>query len=749
MLKAMKRFLLASVFAVTVVVNVGTHDGAKAAPVSIGSAVGLALFSAGVPVAGFTATTALVIGNVIVGAATIGAQLLLGQQSNAPVADPGQFKSTFENPEGPEIRAVGRVRLGGLFFFRNTSKELTFRAIAQCRGPTDAIEDYLIGGRDVVVDQTDWTVQSPPWENGDASSAYLIIKNKVGDGTETAWPELIAAFPELWTSDHRARGISQILAQFRSPGISSPTYLSLYGAPGVREQIETVIRAELIYDPREASHDLTDALTWDWSDNGILCAVHMLRTFPSVVDSDIDWSDVADEADKADALVATKAGTERRSRAWGAWGSEGKNRGEVMEAMLDSIGAEITESDEGLIRIRLVDDIRTSELTYTTKHITSVRLKYGPESVERPNICRVKYYSPERNYELTELPLVADDGETPLAWSRYQNEIDRVGEQPFDLELPFCPCPSQAQRIARRRFLFERADKGIAVANMAGIAAWGLRVVDIPFPEIGENGADLVQKCLIGTPRVDDEDAVVEIPFVVQPEIATWAPATDEAAPLPDVPPIEFESDIPKPAAPTGTALVQYADNSYELRMLWVFTSGASRAEGSYRTFKNNDTYLPDPWNPVSITGSQLGAVSVGDILGDTVAVRVRMLGPTNDNVSYLSDVVTIENIAIDNTVPSAPAIVGTLETDGATYDIDFTITFPIEISPVRLVVTRQFEGGLETTVLDEEGRGGDVKTVTETFSDSGDDLTYRATFYTSDSTASTTTEQTVASAAV
>ena len=746
MLKAMKRFLLATVFAVTVIVSV--QDKANAEPVSLGSAIGLALFSAGVPVAGFTATTALIVGNIVIGAATIGAQLLLGQQSSPNPVDPGQFKQNYENPEGPEIRAVGRVRLGGLFFFRNTSGAYTYRLIAQCRGPIDAIEEYYVGGREIVVNQSNGVVESPPWANAGVGNEYLTVENKIGDGTETAWPDVITAFPQLWTSDHRARGIAQIKAVFRSPGINTETYLSLFGSPGVRDQIETVIRAELIYDPREASHDIDDNTTWEWSDNGILCAAHILRSFASIADSEIDWDDIETEADKADVLVATKDGTERRARASGSWQADGESRGKIMEAMLDSIGAEITESEAGLIRIRLVDDNRPSELTYTSKHITGIRLKYGLESVERPNVCRLWYYSPERDFDVAELPLVEDDGETPIGWSRYQDEIDRVGEQPFELRLPFCPSASQAQRIARRRFLLERADRGIANSNMAGVACWGMRVVDLPFPDIAPGGGDLSQKCLIGTPRVDDEAAEVEIPFIVQPTIAAWVPATDEADSLPDVPQIEFESDLDKPTSPSGVALVQYADNSYELRMLFTPVTGTSTAEANYRTFRDNDPNLPSVWISMQEIGDNFGWASVGDILGDRIDTRVRMVGASSDVLSYFSDVLRVSSLAIDNTAPPAPVINGTATTNGIEYDVDIDVTFPLDVSAIRLVITREIGTGGETTVVDQEGRNGDNHAISETIADTGDDLTYRATFYTSNDTASPTTTLTITSAA-
>ena len=549
---------------------------------------------------------------------------------------------------------MGRVRLGGLFFFRNTVGSDTYRGVAQCRGPIDAIENYFIGQREVVVDQITGECTSPPWAT--TTQSYLFIKNKIGDGTETAWTELITAFPTLWTADHRVRGIAQLLVQFVSPGISSSRFLRLYGSTGVREQIETVVRAELVYDPRDVTQDIADPTTYKWTKNGVLNALHMLRSFPSIEDADIDFEDIKLEADKADVLVSTRSGLQPRATASGVWAAEGKTRNDIMLSMLNSIGADIFDTESGLITIKLLDDDPENELTFNDNHVSSIRYKYGPDSVERPNVCRVKYYSPERNYELSELLLVQDDGSTPLAWSLYQDEIDAVGEQPFDLELPFCDSAAQAQRIARRLFSIARADTGVATFNMAGLAAWGARVVTFNYADIPSLDGN---KALIGTPRVDDSEGQVEIPFIVNPDLPTWIPATDEALPPEDIPEIQFESELEQPNPPSQTGLVKYIGGGYEVRLRAAGVTGAVGMEANYRLQVGG---LDGPWLSMVEDGVRFAYQPVSNLTGEQVDFRVRMFN-ASDEVSYFSDIVTEGAIGIDNTKPAAPTV-GTVESD-------------------------------------------------------------------------------------
>lgn len=565
---------------------------AYADPVSIGSQVALALFAAG-STATFTYATFAAIGNLVLFGATVGLNLLMAPNVSTPAFDPGEFKQTYENPEGPEVYAVGRVRLGGLYAFRDTYQKNTYRLVCHCRGPIDQFEEYYIGGRQVFPPATGTgSIQNFPW------SGYLFCEERTGTGTETVWTQLNSEFPERWTSDHRLRGVAQTRWRYVSPGIDQPLYLALYSDASVRNLQEVVCRAALVHDPRDVAQDADDPSTWTWSDNGVLCATFMLMTFPGYSASDIDWETTAEQADLADVLVTNASGgTEKRARAWGVWGAEGKKRVEVMLAMLRSIGAEIHENRDGTVYIKLIDDNRESELTLTGRQVTRNVLQFGPESVERPNICRIKYYSPEMNFQMTEINLVESDGETPLSWSRYQDEIDRVGEQPFDIELPFCPSAAQAQRIGRRMFEEKRASTGVIETNMAGVACWGMRCVTLPFPEIGD------QACLIGTPRIAEAEGVCEIPYLIQPVLSAWNPSTDEALPPEQQAPSELENGVDKADAPTFTS---YTSGTRVLVMGYVEPSGANSVEFFLR-YRPTGT---DRWTKWIKTSAFLGSTS-------------------------------------------------------------------------------------------------------------------------------------------
>ena len=648
---------------------------ALADPISIGSAIISGLMSIGA--AGILpAMSASMLGSLVLGAGAIGAQMLAGSLfgPKMPKLDPGEYKSTIETGNSSEIRAIGRVRIAGLKAFGNTVGFDRWRLICHVRGPVAAIEEHFIGGREVTVD-SDGAVSSPPWSRKGGS--WLYIKSKRGDGTETAWPELLNAFPNLWSADHRVRGIAQTLIQYISPGIEDDKFLKLY--QGGEPLYERVQRSEYIYDPRDPSQYVDNPNTWKYSDNGVLGVAHILRSYPSLKSSDIDWDVIAQEATKADQIVNVHGGTEPRARAWGVWPSE-RPRGEVVEEALQSIGAEIVPTENNKYAIRLIDDVRTPSLTITAKDIVDLQWKSGPDSVERPNVCRIKYYSPERNYEMSEIALSKkpdDPTSEPLAWSRVQTEIDRVGEQYFDVELPFCPSAAQAQRIGRRLFSLARADVGMVTTNMAGLAAWGHTTIKLELPDLDE-----VVTAAIGTPRVNDSDGTVEIPFMVWPDLPAWSVTRDEAPPPERIPDMQYESELPTPSLPTGLVQVRYPNGSHELRAAYTGVSGGTEAEAVVRSYSEGE---PDPWLQMTAYGSGTGAryaYSAGNHSGKRADLRVRFFN-NKDEGSYWSPFLSVDPVVIDNSKPEPPSI-------SISEDSDYTISArsdELKVSSCRIEV--------------------------------------------------------------
>lgn len=677
---------------------------ALADPISIGSFIISSFVSAGWAAA-LPAVSAALIGNVVLGAALVGSMLIQSALMKRPSVQPQEFKNVFRGGnDTSEIRAIGRVRVGGLVAFGNTKGVNRYRLICHTRGLWTGTEEHYLGGREVVIDD-DGSVSSPPWARPDGSN--VLVRSKIGDGTETAWPDLLSEFPDLVTTAHRVRGIHQSLVKYVSPGLDSEDAIKRHqklfqsGEP----PYERVGRAEPVYDPRDAAQSPITPATWQWRDNAITGAAHILRSFPSIAASDLDYDDIATEADKADILVATLTGSEPRARAWGFWTSESA-RGEIMSQVLSSIGAEIVPTSDNRYTIRLVDNDPVPQIKFFEQHVVDYDYVCGPESVQRPNVCRIKYYCPERNYDFADLDL------TNASWARVQSEVDRYGEQVETIELPFCPSASQAQRLGQRLFALKRADAGMMKLNYAGVAAWGLTIAELPFPDMGPNGETIWKKCMIGSPRINDDEGTVELPFVVWPDLPPWNPATMEVPAPEPIPDLQFPSDLDTPAIPAQAMQVVYPGGAREVRLRFSGVAGGTVAEATRRTYTSG---IPQPWASMTEyqSGGQWYAWASGTYEGLDADFRVRFFNEDEEG-SYWSPLLERRPLAIDNSAPAAPSLeredLGGL---GTSYRFKFSVGAALNVASTQLQYSASASGPW-TTVTTANSRPGDVSDWTD-----------------------------------
>jgi len=610
------------------------------------------------------AASAAAIGLSAIGVAVTAANLAFSL-FNRHRSNPQEIKQTSKGSEGPGRHAFGRVDLAGKIGFGNTAGYDIYRLLFQCFGPIDGVEDFKYDGVSVTVEE-DGKVSSPPWTRPGGDS-YLQILTRAGDGDDLAFADLVSAFPALVTSNHRARGIASLLLKFRNPGTGHGKFATLFQG-GIKEAKITA-RVGSFYDPRTE--------TSSWTMNGALICLHYFRRMPGMRDEYIDFDDLAAFAiPQAEELVTTKDGTAPRCQLSGGW--EGPITSDVVRDMLESAGLEPRKTRAGRWTFRFLEDDPESEATFYARHIIDSLPQAGPEGVKRPNICRVRYLCPERSFELAEIPLHTRDPETNeylgAHWARVPAEIERYGEQELQIDLVFCCDASQAQRLGRRLFHMARADFGLSRLNFAWRAAWGRKTVTLELPDLGEDGGSLMVKVRKQTVRVDDQSGTGEFPWqAIPPELQVpWNAATMEMDPPPPLPRQVAQGELPRSKTPSEYALVQYPDDSFELRLRFEAKAaeddapipGASIAEAAYQLSAGS---VSDPWRSMTeqheLVGNQWFAYAsvTPDPEGKNGDFRARFFN-TQDESSIWSENLEARPIAIDNTAPAAPSL---------TYDED------------------------------------------------------------------------------
>lgn len=683
---------------------------ALADPATIGSVIISAFLSVGagglLPVASATA-----IGLTAIGGAVTLANLAFTAASffNRPSANPQTVRNTTAGQEGPGRYATGRFLLGGEIAFGNTAQYDLYRLLLHCFGEVDAIEEYRYDGRLIVV-ESDGKVSSPPWAI--ASGSNLYVHSQLGTGSETAYTKLTTDFPAIWTSAHRARGIAQSLLHVINPGTGNGRFPKLLQG-GIKD-LDVLARVGKFYDPRTTSTA--------WTLNGVLQCLHWFRRLPGVTDDIIDFDGTEAAATAAEVNVPILGGgTAPRCTISGGW--KGPLTTEIVADMMRSAGIEPRVNADGEYRLAFLEDDPTSEITFLARHILSVDYQSGEESARRPNILRLKYLAPHRNFTMSEIDL------SGASWAKVQDEIDAYGEQEMLVELVFCTDPSQAQRIARRLFWMDRAEKGVLITNKAGRAAIGKKVITFEVPDVGTDHAPIEVKARKGTARVNFAKGYCEIPFVViPPELATpWNAATMEQPAPPALTDLQYESTLSTPAAPSAAIVVQYPDNSYETRVKFAGVAGGVTSQLIYRTYSGGN---PGAWQSIGTkfqgeSGAYYGRAAVNPS-GSEFDTKVQWFD-ANGEASYFSDVLNRDPISIDNTTPAAPDDTGTA---GGLLDLRAA-----ELNVVRILVETNTDGAGWVTHDDFDAALPDTVYESTVAAGPGELVDWRASSFTSNGT--------------
>lgn len=622
--------------------------------------------------AGLAVQTALG-GAVLLGGSLAAQSLLAPTVPRAPAGGPGRQNEDI--PIAPRRVILGRCRVGGPFVFKQ-SRDLVYlyRLAVLGEGEIDGIEALYIASREVI--RSGVYVQSPPYYFGPSSTDTVVqLHTQLGTTGQSALSILTTDLPDLFDATDTGAGVAYILARLQ-PGGSANDFLKRY-PNGKNIAIEALVRGIRLPDPREAGFDAADPSTWVWSENGVLAVLwHLIA--PSDVGwgidpANLDLDDIAASADDADALeTLAEGGSEARSRVGGVANLDA-GRGDVLRQLLRSTGTRLVWRQVGGARklsIRLDDDALTSTLSLGEEHVRSLDVS-DATAFQRPNRVRLKYLSPERDYQLADVDLEG------IAWAEEATDISRWGERTLDVELPFCPSHRQAARIARREFARARAMRGEVTLDLAGMGVLGRSCVTVTLTDLGGDVTILPEK-----PRAEPSQQGIVVPFVEQPTLATWVPATDQPAAPVQLPEGTTLTGV---EAPTIAALVHTEYSTGEMRITYNRAAGASTFEACYRTFAAEGR--PNEWLPMTVVSpgglTYEFAYATVDLEGQRVEARVRSL--TSDSLSSpWSVTASTLSLAEDNSAPAAPDE-PTAVFNGGTNDYTATAVAPADIDVVQL----------------------------------------------------------------
>jgi hypothetical protein len=563
----------------------------------------MAIFTA---ITGFIAATfsislvaAGVVTNLVIGAALSGLSMLLGPKPPKLTAQPTpQASATVNQSIGPRIRGYGRAKLGGTRAFWDSRNGALSQIVMAHSGKVDAFEQFFVG--DLAVEVVGGVVQTQPVKD------YVTIIDLNGADDQVALPNMIGTWPDVWTEEHRLRGIAGWYVAFQSP--TAEQFQRIF-PESFNTPIRCVCRLSEVFDPRTSATG--------WSDNPALCILDYL-THPDGYRRSLDDIDVASFAafanvcDESVALAA--GGSEKRYRLWGIY-QLNEDPQDVLFRMRASCDAEFYQTPAGKIAIRGGKwDIPT--VTVEARDIIGHRMEQGNNRFSAFNELKILYTSPLHDYQTMEAP----------TWVDFADQAER-GVIVDDLALDMVPSATQARRLAKIHIAKSNPRwRGVIVTNLNGLNALGERIIRVVIPELQIDDAFHVARFSIAPDLTSVEISIAEIGEAAY----TWSTA-EEAANAP----------VPQDTRPDANFPVPVIETLEQIDGLIVRLEVEDPERDDLELEAQIRTGAGGLWQPMQVDEDAREAFSGARPLGDN-QVRARWRGALNTAGSY-SEIETIE----------------------------------------------------------------------------------------------------------
>lgn len=556
-----------------------------------------------------TVTAAAVTGTVVLTAASVAAsyaaQTLMAQKPRRE-----RQQATFNEAMGPRRFIYGQALVGGTRAFWDSRQGELHQCIMLCSHEIDSIAEYWVG--DVRVDTDLGTA-------GGNVSTYpmtgkVFFEPYLGTADQAAATLLRARYPEVWSVDHRLRGIAHVCVSFG--GVKKDDQSKVF-PQGAYTQLRFGVKGKKIFDPSLGTMDPENPATWAWGDNSGDVILDYLRSADGYRRplSQIDLPSFEDfHAHCAENVPRADGSPVGRYRTWGAVGFDEEPQAALarLHSACDGIHY---QGPTGKIGIRH-GGWTGPLINISTRHITGAALTQGNDKLGAYNRLKVSYTDPDNYYQATELT-ARDD----LASQAQIGIVEEVRD------LSMVPDWTQAARIAKIMMAEDNPLwKGTIATDLMPLDALIAPAVDITYDPVPDGVEPLMNApCKIGSLTLRGDLSGCDLGFSAVPASAREWNAATEQPPRPITPTTILAVNL----IPDPTGLVLSVDrpaisgdiDGVRLSLSW---SASSR-----------DDVIPEAqysiagagsWSPMSNVDNLLSAFSPLISDGGSYDVRVRFV---------------------------------------------------------------------------------------------------------------------------
>lgn len=381
---------------------------------------------------------------------------VLGQASKALAKNPSNIQQqsrtiTAKEATAPHRVVYGRTRIAGniVYMEGTSSNKYLHMVITLAAHEIDAVESVYFNDQEVIFASDTGLVTSDNYKN------KARIRYKLGTSSQTAFSELVAESDDLWTDNHRLRGIACLYVRLEYDANKYPN-----GIPN----ITAVIRGKKVYDPR--------TLTTAYSSNPALCLADYLTDslhgVGAVYADEIDETALITAADVCDETVERHLflPDEIRYSMNGSYDSNVTAETVINNILISMAGKAVWSGGKWRI---IAGSYTTPTLTFDEGDLRSgLKVQTLVSRRELFNGVKGTFASPDNNWVLSDFP--------PVISSTFKTQ-DNGEEILKNVEFLFTTSSSMAQRLAKIDLL--RARQQITLTLPLKLVGFKAQVGDI------------------------------------------------------------------------------------------------------------------------------------------------------------------------------------------------------------------------------------------------------------------------------
>lgn len=321
------------------------------------------------------------------------AKTLFVDKPSVPKPEDGSFNLKQNVPSDAYV--LGWAKKGGDYVFLEEKKGTAYHIIVSASHEIEGyIQHYLHDEKLILA--VDGGVLEPGHFNADGNN-FVTILERYGLPAETAYSNIVAAFPAIWTTGHRGDGLASVMMSCE--GVEQKDYMSVY--PNQMPQWSAVIAGAKLYDPRTS-------LTTFSRNLALMRLWHLTKPVGGKLSlGDIYLPDFAHAADVCAQTVVNRDGENEPRYFGGFWFRANNDPTEVGRIIDQAAELVVYERPDGLVGVHAGEFVEP-DIILTRADVVSFQLDGNTRDTSNVLAVRGRYTRLDLDYAQADAAIYGD-----------------------------------------------------------------------------------------------------------------------------------------------------------------------------------------------------------------------------------------------------------------------------------------------------------------------------------------------------